>query len=137
MEDKYHTPEQRRNNKGSEIYEIAVRANATLDDIVEDQTTLSFNLINCGAQLEQFVCSLSRIIQWDPLLARASVFSVDKRQGFVFLFAQILLGALDYADDPLEYRFMDCPLASVSAMFLQQYFNKLSPQVFQWFTPTS
>jgi len=137
VQDNYHTPEQRRKNKGSEIYEVTVRVNDTLDAIDEEQSVLAFNFVQCGAQMEQFLCSLGRVLQWDPILSQASVCRQDKRQGFAFLFAQFLLGTLDYAEDPFAFEFMDVPLAQVSAMFLETYFSKVSPELLRWFVPVA
>mmetsp|Transcript_54298 Transcript_54298/g.162487 ORF Transcript_54298/g.162487 Transcript_54298/m.162487 type:complete len:927 (-) Transcript_54298:214-2994(-) len=137
VQDKYHTPDQRRRNKGSEIYEVSIRVNDTLDAIDEEQSVLAFNYVECGAQMEQFLCSLSRVLQWDPILSSARTFRQDKRQGFAFLFAQFLLGALDYADDPVDYEFMQCPLVPLTAMFLEKYFSSVSPLLLRWFTPVA
>jgi hypothetical protein len=82
-----------------------------LDAIENEQRLLSFNLPTIGVLLEQFVCSLGRILQWEPILAsNPAPFMWDganfKRQGFVYLFAQYLLGALDFAQDPYSYVFL-------------------------------
>lgn len=135
VKDKYHTPEQRRNKRGSEVYEVAVRANDTLDAIDSEQSLLALNFVECGAQMEQFVCSLGRIMQWDPFMSQVNLFGKDKRQGFVYLFAQYLLGALDFANDPFRYHFLRVPLGEASASFMETYFNRVTPDIAQWWTP--
>jgi len=133
VEDNYHTHEQRRRNKDSEFYDVAVRTNDTLDAIDQEQSILSKNLVSCGAYLEQFVCSLSRVLQFDPILSAgvASVHFNDKRPGFNFLFARFVLGALDF--NPSSYSFLDAPTATVSAAFLTGFFNKVPPHLICWF----
>lgn len=136
--DKYHTPDQRRRNKGTDQYLLAVRTNDTLDAIENEQRLLSFNLPTIGVLLEQFVCSLGRILQWEPILAmHVAPFVSDganlKRQGFVYLFAQYLLGALDFAQDPYSYVFLRVPLVEASTHFMNEMFNRLEPQRCMWF----
>jgi hypothetical protein len=136
--DKYHTPDQRRRNKGTDQYLLAVRTNDTLDAIENEQRLLSFNLPTIGVLLEQFVCSLGRILQWEPILATHPAPSMwdganFKRQGFVHLFAQYLLGALDFAQDPYSYVFLRVPLVEASAQFMNEMFNRLEPQRCMWF----
>ena len=138
--DKYHTPEQRSRTKGTEQYLHAVRTNDTLDALEEEQRLLSLNLPVAGVLLEQFVCSLGRILQWDDILKggmqdiRKSQDMVNfKRQGFVHLFAQYLLGALDFADDPFSYNFLDVPLCEASSHFMKVMFQRIDPSKMLWF----
>jgi hypothetical protein len=56
-----------------------------------------------------------------------------KRQGFVYLFAQYLLGALDFAQDPYSYVFLRVPLVEASTHFMNEMFNRLEPQRCMWF----
>jgi len=135
VKDKYHTPEQRRNKRGSVVYEMAVRTNNTLDAIDSEQSLLALNFVECGAQMEDFVCNLGRIMQWDPFMSQVNLFGNDKRQGFVYLFAQHLLGALDFANDPVRYYFLRIPLGEASASFMETHFNKVTPDIAQWWTP--
>jgi hypothetical protein len=101
VQDKYHTPEQRERAKDTDYYMLAVQVNDTLDAIDEEQALFSFNLLSCGVILEQFVCSLTRVMQWDPLIKSfmdaTPNFQPDHRQGVVHMFAQHLLAALDFS----------------------------------------
>lgn len=130
--DKYHTAEQRERNKGSEYYKLAVRINDTLDAIDEEQQLLGFNLVSCGAALEQFVCSLLRIMQCYPAIksytGSDATIHVDHREGAVHMFAQHLLGALDFSSDPMDHEFLDVTLG-----FLTVYFTNLDPAKVGWF----
>ncbi len=138
--DKYHTPEQRRKYKDTDFYRLMVNTNDTLDAIDEEQALLSLNLPSCGAIIEQFVNSLGRVLQWEPLLqaGAAQMPGVnDQRQIFAFLFAQYVLGALDFADDPFGYEFMRVPLGEASSSFMVTYFSKLNPDKALWFQPTA
>ena len=90
VKDKYHTPEQRRRSRGSDQYMLAVHTNDTVDAFENEHELLSFNLPTFVVIIEQFVCSLSRVLQWDPLLSTGTgnlILNDNKRQGFVFLFA--------------------------------------------------
>jgi len=138
--DNYHTPEQRHPKKDGEVYEVAVRVNDTLDAIDEEQVFLSKNLVVFGAHLEQFLCSLSRILQWDSIISVAMTSDArlgqDKRQGFVHFFAQYLLGVLDFSNDPSSHIFLEVPMVEVSVSFMETYFSKISPELLNWFSPT-
>jgi len=135
--DRYHTPEQRMRGKGTDQYNLVVRTNDTLDTIDDEQKLLSMNLPSCGVIIEQFVNSLGRILQWEPLLAHGSAMmegaAADQRQGFAYLFAQYLLGALDFADDPFRYTFLEVPLGEASSHFMSIYFGKLDTRRAMWF----
>ncbi|KAG7370956.1 hypothetical protein IV203_019526 [Nitzschia inconspicua] len=140
--DNYHTPEQRQRNNGRDFYKLTVRTNDTLDAIDEEQQLLSLNFIPCGAILEQFVCSLVRIMQWDPLIksmmSRSNRNGGDEhRQGAVHLFALHLLGALDFAADPMDQEFLEVPLGRASSHFLTVFFNNLDPRRAMWFQAVS
>jgi len=138
--DNYHTPEQRHPKKDGEVYEVAVRVNDTLDAIDEEQVFLSKNLVVFGAHLEQFLCSLSRILQWDSIISVAMTSDArlgqDKRQGFVHFFAQYLLGVLDFSNDPSSHIFLEVPMVEVSVSFMETYFLQISPELLNWFSPT-
>ena len=134
--DKYHTDEQRQSCQHTELYSFAVRTNDTLDAIDKEQKLLAFNLPTCGSILEQFVCALGDVLQWEPLLQEGSKsLGVAKRQGYAHFFAQNLLGALDFAEDPLYYEFLDVPLGLASSGFLTQFFLRLLPENAIWFNP--
>jgi hypothetical protein len=48
-----------------------------------------------------------------------------QRQGYAYVFAQYLLGDLDFADDPFRYTFLEVPLGEASSHFMSMYFGKL------------
>jgi hypothetical protein len=132
--DKYHSDDQKRRMKGTDIYSCAVRTNDTLDTIADEQQLLALNLPTCGVYIEQFVCSLGRILQWGPFLESGnSVLGGQKRQGFAVLFAQHLLGALDFAHNPFRHEFLDVPMGEASATFMASYFGRLDPARGTWF----
>jgi len=136
--DKYHTPEQRSRAKGTDFYRLMVHTNDTLDAIEDEQTLLSLNLPSCSAVVEQFVNSIGRILQWEPFLIESAlrIEGGDQRQGFFYLFAQFLLGALDFADDPSSYNFLQVPLGTASSHFMAMYFGRLSIEKVRWFQAT-
>ena len=135
--DNYHTPEQRQRNRGSDYYTFAIQMNDTLDAIEREQQLFALNLPACGVYLEQFVCSLSRIFQWDKILVSAqaqhSALGTDKRPGVAYMFAQYLLGALDFARDPLTLRFLEIPQGLASTEFISIYFNQIDISQIMWF----
>jgi len=141
--DKYHTPEQRQRSKGTDQYHLAVRTNDTLDAIENEVGLLSLNFPAAGAALEQIVCSLGRVLQWEPLLTReigieAALLGTEqmKRQGFAYLFAQHVLGALDFAEDPRAYKFLDIFVGEATASFMSEFFSRLGPRMVMWFQAT-
>jgi len=115
-----------------------VHTNDTLDAIEDEQTLLSLNLPSCSAVVEQFVNSIGRILQWEPFLIESAlrIEGGDQRQGFFYLFAQFLLGALDFADDPSSYNFLQVPLGTASSHFMAMYFGRLSIEKVRWFQAT-
>jgi len=135
--DNYHTPEQRERNRGLDFYTFVVQMNDTLDAIEKEQQLYALNLPACGVYLEQFVCSLSRVFQWDPILVSAqaqnSALGQDKRQGVAFMFAQYLLGALDFARDPVNVRFLEIPQGLASSEFMSIYFTRIDISQVMWF----
>jgi hypothetical protein len=132
--DNYHTPEQRRRHKGSDYYMFAVRTNDTLDAIEHEQQLMSFNLPSCGVIMEQFVCSLTRILQWEPIIKEiAARDQNDERQGMAHMFAQYLLGALDFSPDPMDHEMLRVPLGRASSHFLREMFTRLDPKRVSWF----
>ena len=77
--------------------------------------------------LEQFVCRFGRVLQWDPILANGignQRLRQDKRQSYPVLFAQYVLGTLDSADDPYQYRFLDVPMGEATATFITTFFSR-------------
>lgn len=135
--DKYHTPEQRQRSRGSDNYTFAVQINDTLDAIEEEHDFQALNLSACGVYLEQLVCSLSRVLQWDAILIAANAQQLalgqDKRQGVVYMFAQYLLGALDCAEDPLHFEFFGVPQGLASSKFMTQLFNCVDATRLIWY----
>lgn len=111
--------------------------NDTLDAIEREQQLYALNLPACGVYLEQFVCSLSRVFQWDKILVSAqaqhSALGKDKRPGVAYMFAQYLLGALDFARDPLTLRFLEIPQGLASTEFISIYFNQIDTSQIMWF----
>ncbi|KAL7545668.1 hypothetical protein ACHAWF_009016 [Thalassiosira exigua] len=142
--DKYHTPEQKKNSRGTEQYTVAVRTNDTLDQLEDEIQLHAVNFIPAAYYLEQFICSISRILNWETLLrAFKRENNMDTRQGFAILFAQHLLGALDFATDPLNHKFQNVPrlialspaanIVAGTADFLNCFFEQIPPQNVIWF----
>lgn len=140
--DKYHTPEQRKRSSHTEQYVVAVRVNDVLDHLEEEMKLHSVNFISAAYHLEQFVCSITRVLQWDSLLETFNqTTNLDTRQGFAIIFAQHLLGALDFAHDPLNYQFRNAPMLTRQAPtlfhglcgFLDMYFSRVPPENVLWF----
>ena len=135
--DKYHTPEQRSRSKGTDFYHLMVNTNDTLDAIEEEQHLFSINLPSCSAIVEAFVNSLGNELQWEPILRLGAVRTGegrnDQRQGFSFLFAQYLLGGLDFANDPSGYDFMNVPLGTASSHFMRSFFSRIDTSKVLWF----
>jgi len=134
--DKYHNDEQRQRCgiKGTDLYPYIVRSNDTLDAIDYEQHLLSLNLPACGALMEHFVCGLGRAFQWAPHLDEEySIPDYEKRPRFSVMFAQHLLGALDFADDPFNHEFLKIPMGKASSIFMSGFFNSIDPACFVWF----
>ena len=114
--DKYHTPEQRQRSKDTENYAVAVRTNDTLDNLEEELLLHSVNLLSIAHLLEQYICSITRVLQWDSLLEMFKQgTNLDTRQGFAIIYAQHLLGALDFAHEPLTHKFENVPMLTKCA----------------------
>jgi hypothetical protein len=140
--DKYHTPAQRQRSKDTENYDVAVRTNDTLDHLENELVVHSVHMISTAYLLEQYICSISRILQWDSLLETfKQTTNLDMRQGFAILFAQHLLGALDFAQDPLNHEFENVPMLTKCAptlivgvsSVLSNFFSSVSPEQVLWF----
>jgi len=135
--DKYHTPEQRHRSRGTDYYMFAVRVNDTIDAIGSEQQLLSFNLPTMGILIEQYVCSLSRILQWDQVITSAMAMNPslgnDKRQGVAHMFAKYLLGTLDFASDPLDSEVLGVPMGRASSHVMSKFFNQLPLSNVLWF----
>ena len=142
--DKYHTPEQKKNTRGMEQYHVAVRTNDTLDHLEDEITLHALNFAPTAAYLEQFVCSVTRVLGWETLLkAFKRENNLDMRQGFAIIFAQHVLGALDFAADPLNHEFRNVPgLVALSpasniiagmCQFFEEFFERTPPSNILWF----
>ena len=49
------------------------------------------------------------------------------------LFAQHLLGVLDFADDPFRHEFLNIPMGEASAALMSGFFNRLDLSKAMWF----
>jgi hypothetical protein len=135
--DKYHTPEQRKNSQGTEQYLFAVRTNDTLDHLDKEISLLAINFFSAAYYLEQFVCSIGRVLQWENFLKSFQRHGCsDMRQGFAVLFGQHLLGTLDFARDPMNHEFLDVPLGLASSSFMKGFFERIPPSNVLWFQAT-
>mmetsp|Transcript_1993 Transcript_1993/g.4320 ORF Transcript_1993/g.4320 Transcript_1993/m.4320 type:complete len:940 (+) Transcript_1993:98-2917(+) len=142
--DKYHTPEQKKNTRGMEQYTVAVHTNDTLDHLEDEIQLHAVNFIPTAYYLEQFVCSITRVLGWEDLLKSFKRDNnTDMRQGFAILFAQHLLGALDFAANPLNHTFQNVPgfialspcpnIVAFTSSFLESFFGKIPPPNVMWF----
>ena len=135
--DNYHTPEQRKSGRGNDGYALAVQTNDTLDAIDNEQMLLALNLCACGTWLDRFIGEFSAIFQWESALA---VFldhelgtGLDKRQGVIYMFAQNLLGALDFAKDPLEMNIYRVPQGKTAYTVMKKISDAIPPDETVWF----
>ena len=130
VEDKYHTAEQRERTRDSELYEFCVRSNDTLDAMEDEQPFSAVNFASCAYDLEQFVCSLGRVMLWEPHLKlyQLQVEGCDMRQGLAIVFAQKLLGTLDFTNDTLNHEFL-----TVSSTFMKEFFQAIPPKNVLWY----
>merc|ERR1711957_70634 len=104
----------------------------------EDETLLNVNFVSCGYLLEQFVCSLGRILQWEPILKSfKQQTKLDLRQGFAMLFAQHLLGALDFSSDPFNHEFLHVPMGEAPSAVMKGFFEQYRPDKIIWFQAVS
>jgi len=133
VRDKHHSPETRRKSQGSESYMFAVRTNDTLDHLEHETVLHSINLVSVAYYLEQFVCSLSRVLQWEPHLQPFNESSLGERQGVAILFAQHLLGALDFARDPMNHEFLGVPMGLAPSSFMVEFFGRIPAKNVLWF----
>jgi hypothetical protein len=84
--------------------------------------------------LEQFVCSLGRVLQWENvLLSFKQKSGTNIRQGFAILFAQNLLGSLDFARDPLNHEFLNVPMGIAPASMMEAFFSRIPVINILWF----
>lgn len=130
VEDKYHTAKQRKRKRDLELYEFCVRSNDTLDARKEEQPFSAVNFAPCAYYLEQFVCSLGRVLLWEPHLKlyQLQVEGCDMHQGLKTLFAQQLLGTLDFTNDALNHEFL-----TVSSTFMKEFFQAIPPINVLWY----
>lgn len=75
-------------------------------------------------------------MQRDSSIMNESYPSQDWPQGeFGGIFAQFLLGALDFSSDPMDYEVFGEKLGHTSSSFLKEYFAGVSPDNVVWFNP--
>eukprot|EP00978_Attheya_sp_CCMP212_P017004 scaffold45035_cov49-Attheya_sp.AAC.3 len=150
--DTYHKTESQR---ASPIYDHAVRVNDTLDAMEKDQRFLATNFTSLGVILNQFVVSLFKVLELQPIvdeLVRAVPDAlrydgrVDgrrvgrnsweggdhnlERQTMVHIFARQILGTLDFSNltHPI-------PLIAQTAAFMQDFFQGVNPSRVMYFIP--
>ena len=162
IEDRYHTDSQRQRNEASVVYELAVRCNATMDTMEDEQRLLASNFIVIGSKLNEFVVKLFDVLKWtsqiDQIIAetpdsikagrRANGTSVHpnsweasdtnlRRFVMVTVLAEQLLGPLDLLppfDATSDFR-PDQSLFTAAAFMT--YLNQISPKDVLFFTPTA
>ena len=89
--------------------------------------------------LSNFVCSLTRVMQWGPLMQiyinANPMLQLEHCQGAIQFFVQHLhlLAALDFSSDPLDCEFLCVLLGRVSSSFLIEFFTHLNPGAVVWF----
>ena len=98
---------------------------------------MSLNFISLSYILEQFVCSIGRVLQCEePLKSFKRTSGLDARQGYAFIFAQYVLGTLDYAQDPLRHDPLQgggYPMGTVTSEFMKTFFGNMPPDDYLWF----
>ena len=152
--DKYHKDIEKQ--KSHPLYDHVVRCNDTLDAIEDEQQYLAMNMTAVGAHLNSFIDQffdhywkreVQTIVRETPdsvrFGRRAGVRSIGRqswessdssieRLEMVHIFAQEILGRLDFADlsrpDPVIVQ----PVAAMSL-----FFEKLPPSLIMFFTPIS
>jgi hypothetical protein len=150
--DKYHTEKQKRDGRVHPCYAHAVRVNDTLDALVEEQDLLALNLTSVGDTLNHFIDHLFKILELKPMVDKF-VREIDHEGGrrmtgskFVYtpwedenaervaqvsIFAEKILGMLDFVDAPLEV-----PALARTTAVLQMYFSsQVDPSNILWFSP--
>ena len=58
---------------------------------------------------------------------------LDKRQGVIYMFAQQLLGALDFANDPMDMIIYQVPQGRASSTIMKQVLNAIPDDETAWF----
>ena len=53
----------------------------------------------------------------------------------MFVFAQYLLGDMDFAPSPFDFYMLERPLGVCSADFMKSYFNRFDASRGVWFVP--
>lgn len=155
--DRYHTAEQRESNrvgsKYSELYQHAVRLNDTKDAVELEQRLLASNLNSVGEVLNQFIASLFRVLQLEPIVqdtvrtlpdsvrygrrtdgSRANAWQASdgnlERQVMVHLFVEKILAPLDFHPSP-----RDVDILGKTAYFMSLFFSRVDPARVMFFTP--
>jgi hypothetical protein len=156
--DKHHSAQEKRNGRGTLLYEHTVRVNETLELIRADQFLQAINLTSLGEILNQFVNSLCIQMEWKPLveqIARETPRSsrtggtrrtssgrnslresgaVDyntERHALVHFIAENLFGGLDFHPDPCKI-----PAIARTAALMKVFFSQIELTTIMWFTPT-
>lgn len=149
--DNYHTERHGKDARANVNYEQAVRANDTLDAMEDEQDLLALNLTKVGETLNQFIDFLFKVLEWKPIIDKI-VREMDhtggrrmtgakysytpwedenmERQAQAWMFAERILGALDFMDTPWEVQ----SLVRTGAA-LQTFFSRIDPTNVLWYTP--
>jgi hypothetical protein len=162
IEDRYHTETQRRENKDSLFYELAVRSNATMDSMENEQRILASNFIVIGSKLNEFVVKLFEVLEWTSQIEqtiaetpnsvkagrRVNGTSVHpnsweasdtnlRRFIMVTLLAEQLLGPLDAATSMDEMAYTNPDRSIFRAAAFMTYLDQISPKDVLFFTPVA
>lgn len=149
--DKYHTAEQKRKEGSTDIYHHTVRVNDTLDAMLVDGQLLGTNLTSLGELLNEFIASLFRLTELEPLvnkivretpvdvrmgrrtdLSRVTSGSWEasdanlERQAQAHLLAECVLGALDFQDKQQV-------VCAKCVMFMKMFFTEIPAEKFLYF----
>jgi hypothetical protein len=156
---RYHNARQRREGKGTALYEHAVRSNDTMDAMGEEQKLLAMNLISVGGILNEFTYTLFQDMGWKAevdlmvqttpdeikTMRRADGRRVKpgsweasdqnfERYIMVLIFSQRLLGVLDFSavdvDDVVSQQ-----IDRAAACFERFFGSGLDPGRVMFFTP--
>jgi hypothetical protein len=149
--DTHHSAQQKRDGKGTILYEHVVRVNDTLDWMKADQVLLATNLTCVGALLRQFVKSLSVHLEWQPLIehfaretplarhrfrsakARGEAFDERMELGTVsHLAASVIFGALDFRPDAVQLEGSDI---AKTVVFTKAFFSQVDVSSLMWYAP--
>lgn len=150
----YHNDRQKREGKNTAQYEHAVRVNDTLDAMSEEQKLLALNLNSVGGRLNEFTYRLFEAMEWKSVVDRIVQTTPDSIKGMrrmdgrkirpgsweasddnferyimVMIFAQQLLGVLDFVDG------VNRPVARAAACIEIIFTRGFTPDAFMYFIP--